>query len=484
MTDKQVRVRIAPSPSGYLHVGTARTAIFNYLYARHNNGKFLIRIEDTDVSRSDSSLVEPILDALRWLGLEWDEEIVYQSRRLDIYKKYAQKLVEAGAAYHCFCTREELEAEREKARGEKKAPMYSRRCLRMSPEEKKKRLAAGEQPTVRLKIPERDLSFDDMVVGRVSRSSNDIEDFIVARSDGSATYNLAVVVDDHEMGISHVIRGNDHITNSFKQIHIYEALGWEVPRFGHTPLILRPDKKKVSKRLGDKDVGEYQGEGLLPQAMFNYLCMLGWSPKTEREIYSPQELVDLFVEENFNASNAVFNEDKLIAFNKEHIALMSDHDLAVMVAPLLVEAGHTTKYWLETRWEYLREVVGLLKSRVRRVSDFVSLGGYFFDGDFTYDEEARIKQFTPEAGELLGELADAFEQLEKFDHDNIAEALSGLAEKREIKKAKLIHPTRLAVSGMSVGPGLYDLLAALGQLLVVERMRKAADYIKREITTS
>ena len=484
LSDKPVRVRIAPSPSGYLHVGTARTAIFNFLFARHYGGQFLMRIEDTDAERSDAAMVEPILDALKWLNVNWDEESVYQSQRLDLYAEQGKKLVDIGAAYHCFCTREELEAEREQARAEKKAPMYSRRCLKMSVDEKQKRLDAGERPTVRLRIPDVDLSFDDMVIGRVSRNSEDIEDFIIARGDGSATYNLAVVVDDHAMGISHVIRGNDHITNTFKQIHIYNALGWDVPGFGHTPLILRPDKKKVSKRLGDKDVGEYRNEGVLPQAMFNYLCLLGWSPKTEREIYSQGELIDLFNEAYFNASDAVFNEDKLIAFNKEHINLMSDHDLATMVGPLLVDAGHTTKYWLETRWEYLRQVIAVLKERVRRVSDFVSLGAYFFHGDFEYEDEAREKHFNPQSAQLLVELSGRFNELETFDHDTIAVALSALADEKGLKKSFLIHPTRLAVSGMSVGPGLYDLLAVLGQRVVVERMLRASEYIKTEMKTA
>ncbi|RME25949.1 MAG: glutamate--tRNA ligase, partial [Candidatus Zixiibacteriota bacterium] len=403
------RVRIAPSPSGYLHVGTARTAIFNYLFARHFGGKFLLRIEDTDVARSDPALLEPILSALQWLGLQWDEEVVYQSRRLDLYREFAGKLLESGHAYRCFCTPEELEAERQKARANKQPPRYSKKCLGLSEEEIQANLAAGKKFTLRLNIQPGETSFDDMVLGNVTRNNRDIEDLIIARSDGSATYNLAVVVDDHDMGITHVIRGNDHVSNTFKQIHIYRALGWEIPSFGHVPLILRPDKRKVSKRLGDKGVGEYRHEGILPQAMFNYLCLLGWSPKTEREIYTPDELIELFDPANFNASNAVFDEEKLIAFNKAHIQLLPDHELATLVAPMLVEAGVTTKYWLETRWKYLMQVVALLKERTRRLSDFVTLGGYFFDFDYTYDDKAAAKHFTPEAAERLEQLADRFE---------------------------------------------------------------------------
>lgn len=480
MTDTPVRVRIAPSPTGYLHVGTARSALFNYLFARHYGGTFLVRIEDTDLERSRREYIEPILDALRWLGLEWDEDIVYQSQRLDHYRSYVDKILETGHAYRCFCTKEELDAERERAKAEKLPPRYSGKCRRLTQAEVQAKLDAGQPFTVRIKVPEGTTSYDDMVSGELTRHSDDIEDMIIARSDGSATYNFAVVIDDHEMGITHVIRGNDHITNTFKQIHVYRAFDWPVPKFGHVPLILRPDKKKVSKRLGDKDVGEYRHEGIVSDAMFNYLCLLGWNPKTEQEIYNRAALIERFTEANFNAANAVFDEEKLLAFNKAHIAMMPDHDLAVMIAPMLVEAGVTTKYWLETRWEYLRLVVSLLKERVRTLHDFVSLGGYFFSFDYTYEEQADAKQFTPEAAQLLQALADRFESLGEFSHDGLETALKGLAEERGLKPGKLIHPTRLAVSGMSIGPGLYDLLLALSKPIVLERMRKAVEYINRK----
>jgi glutamyl-tRNA synthetase len=480
MSDKSVRVRIAPSPTGYLHVGTARTAVFNYLFARHNGGSFLVRIEDTDVERSDASLIEPILSALKWLGLNWDEEIVYQSRRLDIYRQYARQILESGQGYRCFCTPEELEQARRQARAEKRSLLYDRRCLRLSEQEVRQRLEEGRKFAIRLKIPEGQTSFDDMVCSTVTRSNDEIEDFIIARSDGSATYNLAVVVDDHDMGITHVIRGNDHITNTFKQIHIYRALGFEIPAFGHVPLILRPDKRKVSKRLGDKDVNQYREEGILPEAMFNYLCLLGWSPKTDREIYTVGELIEMFNPANFNQSNAVFDEEKLLAFNRAHIVQKSDHELAEMVAPLLVEAGLSTKYWLETRWDYLRAVVALLKERVRRITDFVTFGGYFFSFDYRYDPKAAQKQFTAENAELLEELAGRFEALPELTHDNTEQTLSELAAERGVKKAQLIHPTRLAVTGTPVGPGLYDVLVVLGKAAVVERMRKAVEFIRSQ----
>ena len=477
MNQPEVRVRIAPSPSGYVHVGTARTAIFNYLFARHYGGKFLVRIENTDTERSDPVFTKAILSAMEWLGLSWDEDIIYQADRLDIYKEFVQKLVASGHGYPCFCTQEMLAADREKARAEKTNFKYNRRCLNLSADEISKRQADGEPYTIRLRIPEGDCTFDDMVSGTLTRSSDDIEDFIVARSDGSATYNLAVVVDDHAMGITHVIRGNDHITNTFKQIHLYRALGLDIPRFAHVPMILRTDKKKVSKRLGDKDVLQFRNEGVLPEAMFNYLCLLGWSSKTDREIYTVDELIEIFTPDNFNPSNSVFDEDKLVAFNQDYIAGKTDHELAELVAPLLVEAGLTTKYWLETRWEYLRQVVGALKLRAKRIGDFVELSEYFFEFDFKYDPEAAAKQFTKENKSLLSELAERFERLGSFTQETIEACLSGLADEKELKKGRLIHPTRLAVSGRSTGPSLYEMLAILSQPVVVERMRRAVEQI-------
>lgn len=480
MTDKPVRVRIAPSPSGYLHVGTARMAIANFLYARHTGGQFLIRIENTDAARSDDSLIEPIISALKWLGIESDEDIVFQSDRIEMYKKYSQQILDDGKGYRCFCSPELLAADREEAMANKGPLRYNRRCLNLSQEEIDKKISDGEKFALRIKIPDGQTTFTDIVSSKLKRDNREIEDFIIARSDGTATYNLAVVVDDNDMKISHVVRGNDHITNTFKQIHIYQALGFALPTFGHVPLILRPDKKKVSKRLGDKDVAQYREEGILPEAMFNFLCLLGWSPKTDREIYNVQELIEIFNPDNFNNSNAIFNEEKLEAFNKEHIVLKSDHDLATAVAPLLVEVGYTTKYWLETRWEYLRSVISILKTRVRRVSDFVELSKYFFEFDYVYDAQADEKNFTPDAIEILNQFADRLEKLDTYTKATIETALSELAVEKELKKGKLIHPTRLAVSGIPSGPGLYDLLFILGQDIVVERMKKAALYIQQK----
>ena len=484
MTESGVRVRIAPSPSGYVHVGTARTAIFNYLFAKHHGGKFLVRIENTDPERSDPAFIEAILGAFKWLGLNWDEDITYQADRLDHYRQFAQQILDSGSGYRCFCTPEQLQRDREEVKAAKGVLQYNRRCLHLSPAEVSHRLADGTPFAIRIHVPDGATGYHDLVCGDLVRQNSEIEDFIIARSDGSAVYNLAVVVDDHEMGITHVIRGNDHVTNTFKQLLIYRALGWAPPVFAHVPLILRPDKHKVSKRLGDKDVTAYRQEGILPQALFNFLSLLGWSPKSDREIYTIQELIALFDTDNFNASNAIFDSEKLVAFNREHIALMSDHDLAQLVAPMLVEAGVTTKYWLETRWDYLRKVVAMLKSRASYLSDFATRGGYFFTFRGEYDRDAVQKHFTPEAAGRLEELARRLEALDPFTAPAVEEVLDKTARECNLQRGLLIHPTRLAVSGMAVGPSLYEMLELLSQRVVVERMREAAGFIRSRIESA
>jgi glutamyl-tRNA synthetase len=478
MPVSEIRVRIAPSPSGYLHVGTARTAIFNWLFARHHGGKFIMRIEDTDEERSNSDLVQPILDALKWLGVDWDEGPYYQSQRLEKYKPYIERLLAGGHAYRCFCSPQELEQEREKAMAEKRAPRYDRKCLSKSEAEIAELMAKNMPYAVRIKIPEGATTYDDMVLGNITRQNDEIEDLVICRADGRAVYNMAVVVDDYEMGITHVIRGNDHISNTFKQIHIYRTLGIEPPRFAHVPLILRPDKRKVSKRLGDKDVAEYGKEGILPEALFNFLCLLGWSPKDDRELIRREEMVKIFLLENVTAANPIFNEEKLEALNKEYIKLTPDYKLAEMVAPLLINAGFTTKYWLETRWNYLIQVVALLKDRCRRVTDFVSMSEYFFHSEFQYQPEEVKKQFNQQSQQYLEKLCERFSALENFTKENLETALGTLAEELAVKKGQLIHPTRLAVSGMAVGPGLYDLLVTLGKDEVIKRLKRAVQYIQ------
>ncbi|MGB5105675.1 MAG: glutamate--tRNA ligase [Candidatus Zixiibacteriota bacterium] len=479
MISEQVRVRIAPSPTGYFHVGTARTAIYNWLFARHTGGKFLLRIEDTDKERSKKEFVDVILDGLNWLGLNWDEEIVYQSSRLHTYKPFAEELVAAGKAYRCFCSAEDLQHKREAAQAAKHDYHYERTCRELTKDQVEANLHAGMPFVIRLKLPlSGTASFADVVLGRMEKDYHDLDDFIILKSDGNAIYNFAVVMDDHEMGITHVIRGNDHITNTFLQKEIYSAFGWKLPAFGHLSLILRPDKTKVSKRKGDKSVDEYQKEGYLPEAILNFLALLGWSPKDDREKMSRQELIDAFSLDGINAANAIFNPEKLTWLNGQYIMEKTNHQLAEIVAPLLIESGLTTRYYLETRWQWLMKIMGMLKERCKLLTDFVPACVYFFSENFEYDEKGVQKTFTKEAAERLNKLADSFSRIDDFSHDKIEAAVRELAESLSIKPAVLIHPTRLAASGMTGGPSLFSMLEAIGKDRVVARLHRAVQYIQ------
>lgn len=486
MTNKnnqKIKVRIAPSPSGYLHVGTARTAIFNWLYARQTGGTFVIRIEDTDAERTDNSLVQPILDALAWLGMESDEPIVYQSQNQSRHRELVQTLLASGHGYRCYCSKEKLDAAREKARAEKRAPGYDKSCRQLPADKASELLESGTPFVVRIAIPENEeTSYSDMVLKEITRNNTEIEDFVVARADGSALYNFAVVVDDHDMEITQVIRGNDHITNTFKQIHIYRALGWEAPEFGHVPLLLRPDKRKVSKRLGDKDVAEFGAEGVLPQAMFNFLCLLGWSPKDGREIMTREEIIAAFGVAGINANNPVFDEQKLISFNKDHLKTAPIEQLRELIGARLIEAELITSDWCAQadNQAYLDRVIEMMRERLRVVNDITELAHYFFTDDFEYDPKGVSKRFTPEASARLEELAKRFAALADFSQETLENTLGEYAEEIEIKRADLIHPARLAVSGMTMGPGLFALLTVLGRDKVVARLRRAVESITND----
>jgi len=419
----EVRVRIAPSPSGFLHVGTARTAIVNWLYARNMGGKFILRIEDTDADRSSEDMVQAIIDSLKWLGLDWDEGPIYQSQRFDLYQKYVEKLLASDNAYRCFCTTEELQAKREEAQKNKTDYKYDRTCLKLTPEEVQKNIDAGAPSVVRIKVPEGETGYDDLVYGRMVKQNKDIEDFVVCRNDGRPLYNFVVVIDDHEMGITDIIRGNDHQTNTFKQLLIYYALNLPVPRIAHLPLIIDERKKKISKRDKAANASDYGRQGFLPEAVVNYLSMLGWSPKDDREIFTIPELIAVFDVGGITKANAMFDAVKMLHFNGEHIKRKTNHELATMVAPLMAQANIYSKYGLETRWPYLMEVIGLLKDRASVLSDFIERGVYFFEAPSIYDEQGVRKHFLPESAERLEKLADKFAAAEKFDHSNLEAAL-------------------------------------------------------------
>jgi len=479
-----VRVRIAPSPSGFLHVGTARTAVYNFLFARHHGGKFILRIEDTDTARSSEEMVQVILEGMKWLGLDWDEGPFYQSQRNELYKEWGKKLAESEQAYWCFCTPEELEERRKTAIAQKIAWKYDRRCLKLSPEEIEVNKKAGKLAALRLKVPEGKTNFKDLVSGELERENIDIEDMVCLRSDGRPTYNFAVVVDDYDMKISHVIRGNDHISNTFKQILLYRALNLPTPEFAHLPLILGADKKKVSKREGAVAVTDYRDLGYFPETMFNFLALLGWSPGDGREVMTKDELVAAFSIERVNAANPVFDEQKLEWMNGEYIRKFPDDELLERVFPFFEKAGLIKPDMKKPLRDYLLKVISLLKERCRLLTDFPALGDYFFKEEFDYDPKGTEKQFAdPKAADRLTKVIHAWKELEPFTNGTTEDALRVLSEREGEKAAAFIHPIRLAITGKTMGPALFDIVEALGRERVAARLSRAVAFIKSRVSS-
>ncbi len=476
---KKIRVRIAPSPTGFLHVGTARTALYNYLWAKKHNGTFVLRIEDTDKKRSTKEMVDIIIDSLNWLNLKWDEGPFYQSDRFDTYKEYADKLVHEGKAYYCYCTPEEIAQRKEKVIKEKKAWKYDRRCLHLSEEEKEQFEKEGRLKAIRFLVPEGETVFNDLVHGEIKREHSQIEDFVIMKSDGSATYNLAVVADDHHMNITHVIRGDDHISNTFKQILLYKALGWDIPKFAHLPLILAPDKSKLSKRHGAIAVTEYREMGYLPEAFVNFLALLGWSPGDNQEKLPIEELIKRFDLKDISKRGAVFDTKKLLWMNAEYIKNMDDRELYEKVKPLWEKADYSVPF---DNTEYILKAINLLKERSRLLPDFVNSGKYFFTDEFEYEEKGIKKHFLKDKDGTIERIRMLIEDLNKLNtedwtEENLENVYRKISEEKEIKAGLLIHPTRLAITGLTVGPSLFILMEVLGKDKVLQRLTKALNFV-------
>ena len=470
---------MAPSPSGFLHVGTARTTIYNWLFARHHKGKFILRIEDTDPSRSSREMVGAILESLRWLGLDWDEGPYYQSQRTELYQKYAQQLLESGKGYFCFCTPQELEEKRKQAIALKADWKYDRTCLNLSDAEKEEKIKNGVPRAIRLLVPEGETTFSDLVYGEPKKENKELDDLIILRSDGTPTYNFACVVDDVDMKMTHVIRGNDHIANTFKQVLIYNALGLTPPKFAHIPLILGKDKAKISKRHGAVSVMEYKEQGFLREAFMNYLALLGWSPKDDREILSTDQMIELFTLEGVNPSNPIFDQGKLEWMNGEYIRASDDERLLDLALPFLISENLVTDEMAKQKREWLLKYISLFKPRAKTLKEFADQGKYFFAFDYQYEEKAASKHFSSaEAVGRLGAYVDRLSALDRYEKTEIEQALRSQADEMQIKPAVLIHPVRLATSGTSTGPPLFDMLELLGREEVVKRIKKAIEFIK------
>ncbi len=470
-----IRVRFAPSPTGYLHVGGARTALYNWLFARHAGGVLILRIEDTDVDRSKPELTTAILQSLEWLGLKWDEGPIYQSQRLDRYRAMAMNLVKAGRAYPCFCTPEELQAKRARAESERRPWKYDGTCRGLTEADRERLQAEGKLAAVRFRVPDSgQTTFEDLVFGHIEVEHRDLEDFVLLRSDGHPTYHLGVVADDMDLRISHVIRGADHISNTPKQILMYQALEAPVPVFAHLPLILGPDKQRLSKRHGATSVGAYREQGVLPEALVNFLALLGWTPPGQKEIVSIQEMIQAFDLAAVSKSNAVFDLEKLAWMNSEYVRNLPVERLLPLVKQELSSAGTPAA---EQSDEKFRQTVQLLQSRARTLKDFGGAFRAFFADEFAYDSEA-VKKFWKDAAvpALLGELAARLASTEPFDLAGTEKTLRALAEEKGVKAGVLINAARVALTGQGVAPGLFDVMLVLGPDRVVNRLRRAEAY--------
>ncbi|PYO48001.1 MAG: glutamate--tRNA ligase [Gemmatimonadetes bacterium] len=469
------RLRFAPSPTGYLHVGGARTALFNWLYAKKFGGEFLLRIEDTDKARSTDESTRAIFEGMEWLGLHWDDGVVYQGANLARHQADARRLLENGSAYRCFCTPAELDERRREAESRKEAFKYDRRCDRLPPEEVARRVAAGMPFVVRFRVPEGTTAWDDLVHDRIEFPNKDIDEFVILRSDGTPIYNMAVVSDDIAMEISIVMRGDDHISNTPKQIQLYRALGAPLPTFAHLPMIHGLDGKKLSKRHGATAVGDYQHYGLLPGAMLNFLALLGWSPGGDREIMTVPEMIELFSVEGLQKKAAIFDPKKLEWMNGQHLSMIPLEELEPRVTPAIVTARLATEEELVERRDWYLRLLDLLRVRSRTIDDIVRQAGPYFLEEIEYDPAAVAKNWKDpaEASALLQATRDALTKVSDWKTESLEASLRALAEQRGIAAGKVFQPLRVALTGLTVSPGIFEMLVQMGRDLSLKRIEKA-----------
>ncbi|WP_088189354.1 glutamate--tRNA ligase [Desulfosporosinus sp. FKA] len=488
---EKIRVRFAPSPTGYLHIGGARTALFNWLFAKKHNGKLILRIEDTDTERLKEDSVSQILSSLKWLGIDWDEGPekggdfgpYFQSQRQEYYTKAAQRLIQENKAYHCFCSAEELEEERQKQRKEGMPFRYQGKCRNLSPEEVQGRLKRGIPSVIRMKVPNSgQVVVEDLIRGTVSFDAKQFDDFIIFKSDGTPAYNFACVVDDHAMQISHVIRAEEHLSNTPKQCLIYQALGYEIPLFAHLSMILAPDRSKLSKRHGATSVGEFQEMGCLPEALVNYLTLLGWSPAEQQsELISPTQTISAFSLEKVSKNAAIYDVQKLIWLNGQYMTTCDLDRLTLQAIPFFIRAGLINNIDAEDNRDYIRDVVNTVRERVRTLGELTEGSRYYFQDVVSYDEKGREKYFVKQEGvaALLTKGRNCLNTVEQFDVENVESAYRQLMSELEIKGGVIIHPTRLALTGQTVSPGIFDVMALLGKKKCLERLDKAIEYIRK-----
>jgi glutamyl-tRNA synthetase len=464
--EEPVITRFPPSPSGYLHLGGARTALFNWLYARHCGGRFVLRIEDTDVARSTQESVNAIFDALQWLGIDWDEGPYYQSRRFAIYRQHIEKLLDTGRAYYCTCSAERLEAMRAAAMKSGGKPKYDGTC-------RDKGLAPSEGAVIRFKAPLTGSTIvPDRIRGNIAFDNAELDDFIIQRSDKTPTYNIAVVVDDITMNINTIIRGDDHLNNTPKQIQLYEALDAAIPVFGHVPMVLGNDKARLSKRHGAMSVTAYRDMGYHPDAMVNYLVRLGWS-HGDQEFFTREELVEKFNLEHMGRSAGVFNPEKLLALNAEHIRAARDADLEERLLPFLSERGIAAE-----PGPYLRDVIATLKNRSKTFVEMAEASRFYFVDAVAYEEKAARKFLKPAILPPLKEITEAIRDAPALDQEALEPIFQEVMERHGLKLGKIAQPMRVALTGTTVSPGIFEMIAVLGRDAVVKRLEGAIHYME------
>ncbi len=482
---KEVRVRYAPSPTGHLHIGNARTALFNYLYARNKDGKFIIRIEDTDASRNIEGGEESQLNYLKWLGIDWDESIdvggdfgpYRQSERNEMYTELYEQLLERGLAYKCYCTAEELEAEREAQSARNEMPRYSGKCRHLTANEQAELEAEGREPSVRFAVPKgKNYTFNDIVKNNVSFESDGIGDFVIVKKDGIPTYNFAVAVDDHYMEITHVLRGDDHISNTPRQMMIYEAFGWDMPKFGHMTLIVNESRRKLSKRDESiiQFIEQYEELGYLPEALFNFIVLLGWSPEGEEELFSKEELISIFDADRLSKSPAVFDKDKLTWMNNQYIKQAPLEKVIDLALPHLQKAGALPYELSNEQREWAHDLIALYHDQLSYGAEIVELSAQFFKDEIEYDEEAQKVLAGEQVPEVMASLQAKVEELETFDTQSIKAAIKEVQKETGQKGRNLFMPIRVVTTGQTSGPELPAAIALIGKENAIARIAKYA----------
>ena len=492
----EIRLRFAPSPTGYLHIGSLRTALYNYLFARHNNGKFILRIEDTDRTRYVEGAIENLANSLRWAGIEYDEGVFVedgkivqkgeygpyiQSERLEIYKKYVDELIEKGYAYYCFCTKERLDKVREEQKINGLVPKYDGFCRNITIEEAKERIAKGEKYVVRLKLPiNKDIKFHDLVRGDIVINTNDLDDQVLLKSDGFPTYHLAVVVDDHLMKITHIVRGEEWLPSAPKHIFLYEAFGWEKPEYVHLPTVLNKDRKKLSKRQGDVSVEDFRDKGYLPEAMVNYLALVGWSPEDNKEILSMEELIEEFSFDRVSKTGGIFDQDKLDWVNGHYIRSYSPEKITDLAIPYLIQAGYINEKDAQNRYSWIKAMVSTVQESLSTIAEVPEKVKVFFEDEVEFESDEVLEVLKAEqVPTLFQALEEELNNVEEIDEEFAKGLMKKIQKKTGIKGKNLYMPVRVALTGNLHGPELVNIIYVLGKQNVLKRIQYVKDnYLK------